>query len=862
MRAIAPARASSIALPVVIAALTVASFASATERDRPVQCAECLAFTARADQALALNRRGVELNRLPVLIRTSTIDQSAVEACDALRHANASAGLELPLAALPIPLNELPDVDLLVLDVRESSISEADRFALRTVATEVRARRRDVRIGLELAGERLDTSTIAHLASLSAYVDFLVLPAGFDVEELASLLGGLELWTRAVIEGPVDLFERMTQRRPASPEHLLVDMPDDNGSLVDRIAQLRSVAPGGMTPPATIDADTPGAVAFSTGITVRGSRQLRVDEIIAKHQAAEARQRSIVVNAISSGSTVLTFQVPGFAGPFTVSANTVAYSSQGVTEIEQDAIRVNGLALQPEIGGVPRLPLVEPERVSTPPLTIALTDAYRYSLRGIERIGGRDAYVIAFEPLRSDRTLFAGTAWIDASTFGALRMDAAQTALSGPIVSSRQIDEFELVPHGDDVLSLLHRSETFQVYQGPTESTPIRRTMTLGRHDVNVRDFAARLDHAHRSTAVMLRDTPDGFRFLVRDVRTSAAAEPRRLASDPTSHVTTAVAGTVVDPNISVPLVFAGLSYVDFNLLGTGAQLNAFFGGTYARLSWSTPPIFGGWRLAGDGAAVAVSYNDRAIVHGVERYDENIRQRPAQLSIALVGPLARAIRLRASYDVGYTAYAAADTTAPAFVLPASTPVHALRVALEGEHGPWTATAWSSVARRQRWTPWGRASDTGGGVDRDFARVGATLARSFVWSPRAVGRVEAAWMAGSHLDRFSQFAFGTFDNALRGYPAVSIRYSSGAVARSVATWNASSHVRLDAFADVGFVRPFDETRWRGYPGVGAAAEVPIGPGWLAAAEWGYGVKGINTNGTIGTHVVRVTAYKMF
>jgi len=835
-----------------------------------------MAVTVTPDQAFALNGRGVELNHLPVLIRTSTIDQSTLEACDALRHADANAGLELPLAALPISLNALPDVDLLALDARASSMSDADRFALRTAVTEVHARRRDVRIGLELAGDRLDASTIAQLASLSAYVDFLVLPAGFDIEALASIPRGLEVWTRAVAGGSVDLFDHLAQRTLAFSEHVLVDVPDGNGSLVEYTAQLRSVPAWAQTPRANVDfacdrpcdasvwlnPDTPDAIAFSTGVTVRGSRQLRVDEIIARHQAAEARQRSIVANAISSGSTVLTFQAPGFAGPFTVTANTVAYSSPGGTEIEQDAIRVNGLALQPEINGVPRLPLVEPERVSTPPLTIALTDAYRYTLRGIERIGGRDAYVIAFEPVRSDRTLFAGTAWIDTSTFGTLRMDAVQTALSGPIVSSRQIDEFELVAHGDDIVSLLHRSETFQVYQGPTESTPIRRTMTLGRHEVNIEDFAARLDRAHRSTAVMLRDTPHGFRFLVPDARGRANAEPRRLASDATSHVATAVAGTVMDPNISVPLVFAGLSYVDFNLLGTGAQLNAFFGGTYARLSWSTPPIFGGWRLAGDGAGVAVSYNDRAIVHGVERYDENIRQRPAQLSIALVGPVARALRLRASYDVAYTAYAAADTTAPAFIVPASTPVHALRVTLEGEHGPWTATVWSSVAHRQRWTPWGRAADTGGAADRDFARFGATLARSFVWSPRAVGRVEAAWMSGSHLDRFSQFAFGTFDNALRGYPAVSIRYSSGGAARTVATWNASSHVRLDAFADVGFVRPFDEARWRGYPGVGAAAEVPIGLGWLAAAEWGYGIKGINTNGTIGTHVVRVTAYKMF
>jgi hypothetical protein len=32
--------------------------------------------------------------------------------------------------------------------------------------------------------------------------------------------------------------------------------------------------------------------------------------------------------------------------------------------------------------------------------------------------------------------------------------------------------------------------------------------------------------------------------------------------------------------------------------------------------------------------------------------------------------------------------------------------------------------------------------------------------------------------------------------------------------------------------------------------------------LAAVEWGYGVRGINTNGRVGTQVIRVTAYKVF
>jgi hypothetical protein len=379
---------------------------------------------------------------------------------------------------------------------------------------------------------------------------------------------------------------------------------------------------------------------------------------------------------------------------------------------------------------------------------------------------------------------------------------------------------------------------------------------------VNAGDYAARLDAAHRSDAVLLRDTPQGYRFLVPQ-STAAGGEPRRLLSSNRDHVATVVGGTLFDPNISVPLVFAGVSYVDFNVFRTGTQLNAFFGGTYARLSWATRPFVGNrWRLAGDASGVAVSYNDRAFRAGVEQYDENLHQRPAQMSLATIGTIAPAVRLRAAYDLGYTRYTRAETTAVNFLVPASTPVHGGRIALEADHGPWNATAWLTVSRRQQWNIWGSAPSAAQLDARTFERYGGTLARAIVWSPRAVAHVDMAWMTGRPLDRFSQFTFGSFDNPLRGYPSVSIRYSTGAAVRSVATWTPTPRVRLDGFGDLGIVRRSDDGLGGVYPGLGAAVEAPTPFGWLLAAEWGYGPRGVNANGTKGTHVVRVIGYKMF
>jgi hypothetical protein len=127
----------------------------------------------------------------------------------------------------------------------------------------------------------------------------------------------------------------------------------------------------------------------------------------------------------------------------------------------------------------------------------------------------------------------------------------------------------------------------------------------------------------------------------------------------------------------------------------------------------------------------------------------------------------------------------------------------------------------------------------------------------------VTRVEAAIMGGSDLDRFSRYAFGTFDNRLRGYPSALVRYDRGGVVRGAVAWSAARVVRLDGFLDVAFVRDRGFGRGvRNYTGVGFAAEAPAPFGLLAAVEWGYGFRGLNADGGRGTHVVRVSAYKMF
>ena len=133
--------------------------------------------------------------------------------------------------------------------------------------------------------------------------------------------------------------------------------------------------------------------------TSSAARPLTIDEIIARHQAAAARQAAEIVTSIATGSLTLTFEAPGFVAPITITSQTTISDGPGPgpTVAARRDIRVNGVRFTAR-DGVPRLPIIEPERAAAPPLAITLSDVYRYRLVGREPIGGRDCYVVAFAP--------------------------------------------------------------------------------------------------------------------------------------------------------------------------------------------------------------------------------------------------------------------------------------------------------------------------------------------------------------------------------------------------------------------------------------------------------------------------------
>ncbi|MEN3338081.1 MAG: hypothetical protein V7647_1757 [Acidobacteriota bacterium] len=900
---------AACAIRLALAAGCLGLAAADAAAQEPV-CAACIALDITPGQAALLPP---QLDGRDVFVRVPAGGETtAREALAEIARRAGHAGLFISgVLSTTLPGDLVAMADLVLVDLTTTPADDPRQvaFTLKTQSTAVRAGGRPgVRFGIVAAG----AAASALLAQdLAPYLDIVLW-----VDAMPAGTAGPAAW-RTYAAPPATLAAALAPTGTPGVERWLWRMPADDqaaGPLMAAVVQAAQALPAGLVPsdryrvtcgttvaatyqnPTTLDvvafascasedalSVTPpapgvqhvrlatgdfivrvpartGEDQFAEGVQVIGARSLSVEEIVARHQAAAARQTASVKTLISRGTLTLSFEAPGFPAPVSISSETTLYAGAGVTELEQRAIRVNGIEFRG--GGVPRLPIIEPERVASPPLTITLSDVYRYQLAGRETVGKTPCYVVQFEPA-GDASLFRGRAWIAMDSFAMVRVAAAQTHLRGPIVASEQTDDFEQVAEG---VWLLARSDVRQTYEGASYRTPIHRVLSMTSHEINPPDFTARRQAAMASDNVMLRDTAEGYRYLKRSRPTAAGtvqAEPE--VAGRANRVRTLAVGVILDPNISVPLPFAGLSYVDFDLFHTGTQLSVFFGGTYGQLAFSAPSLGGTrWQLAGRAFGIASSYNDRAFVGGREIYAENIRQRPAQASVWLLRSLTPRISVRLGYDLDYTQLARGDLTGPAFMVPANQVVHGARVALDGQRSGWNSSIWWNPAIRTGWHAWGVPGSPESMVaQRDFQRYGASLARSAVLSPRLVARAEGAWMAGRDLDRFSRYTFGTFDNRLRGYPSALIRYDRGAVLRTALAWSAGKLARLDGFVDSAAVHdPGFGRGLRNYTGVGAAAEVPAPFGTLVALEWGYGFRGVNGNGTLGTQVVRISAFKVF
>ncbi len=191
--------------------------------------------------------------------------------------------------------------------------------------------------------------------------------------------------------------------------------------------------------PMLLDFNAGAADVFAERSGVRGERQLSVAEVIARHQARQRAQDALVRNYVAQVRMEQHFR-PTMTDPgYDVVTENRYFVTGADVEWEELSFSVNGSTWGSDR---PPFPLLQPEKVLSLPLQLRFDEGYRYRLDGTARVDGYDCYVVRFEPLKADASLYPGTIWVDRKTFARIRVQAVQGGLAAPVVSNEEIQRY------------------------------------------------------------------------------------------------------------------------------------------------------------------------------------------------------------------------------------------------------------------------------------------------------------------------------------------------------------------------------------------------------------------------------------
>jgi hypothetical protein len=550
---------------------------------------------------------------------------------------------------------------------------------------------------------------------------------------------------------------------------------------------------------------------------VTGRTELSVGEIVARHQQARATddralERHVVLARMEQHFRPTTTD-PGFD---VVTENRFFADRAGV-EWEELSFSVNGTKWGSDR---PAFPLLQPEKVLSPPLDLRLDADYRYRLDGTETIDGASCYVVRFTPSAAStaKSLYRGTVWIDRETFRRRKLQAVQTGLAAPVVSNDETVRFAKAGEaGGRSIFLPIETVTRQIVLVAGRNILVEKTTRFSEYQLNPGDFEARRAEARRGDRIMYRDTDKGMRYYVKEGDT-------RVVSDKATTSAKAMAiGTTIDPSFGYPLPILGINYLDFEFGSPDSQLALLFGGVLVLGNIQRPKLIGPIDGSVDFFAIAVPGSDSVYDAGGQRDAERLLTWPLSAGANLGWQYTSYQKLLANYQFAFNAYLKDRTTAEDFVVPRSTVTHGIGLGYEFRRGGYSFVTNGTWYGRQAWEAWGPAGAVTE-TPRTYTKYSASVAKEIYLSLLTKARLNAAYFGGRDLDRFSTYQFGLFDDTkIHGVPAAGVRYDELAMVRGSYSFNAFEQYRFDAFVDRGWgrLRGTGGTDWEGITGIGAA-----------------------------------------
>ena len=253
---------------------------------------------------------------------------------------------------------------------------------------------------------------------------------------------------------------------------------------------------------------------YTTRSDVSSSTLPSLSEIIARYQQAQAAQDDAIASYIANALMEQHFRGTAADLVFDVVTENTFFVEGTRTEFEERSFRLNGTLWGADR---PPFPLLQAEKVLSLPLDLRLTSDYRYRFAGVETVRGREAFAIRFDPIDETKALYRGTVWIDRATWLKVKVQAVQTEVSAPVLSSEETHYFAVVGTANGrTVTLLTELVGRQSLLIAGRNLLLERSIHFDRFEINPADFASRRDAARASDRIMYRDTDLGIRYLVK----------------------------------------------------------------------------------------------------------------------------------------------------------------------------------------------------------------------------------------------------------------------------------------------------------------------------------------------------------
>jgi len=601
------------------------------------------------------------------------------------------------------------------------------------------------------------------------------------------------------------------------------------------------------------------------------SRELTAEEIIARHQAASKLQQDRLERFTAQGRIDLRFRLAQGGGTviFSIEANYF-WERGGALEWEETGYYLNGNKVTWK--KIPDLPLIQPEKVLSLPLDLTLDRTYAYRLIGRERVAGREAYVLAFEPVDPDtgRSLYRGRLWVDTASFVLLRTSLTQTELEAPVLSNEERNDYgELIDAEGRSYRLITRVNGQQTWNVAGNNFIVLREINLDGFDVNPprERFDEKRERAYASEHKMMRSTDSGARYLERQ------PDGTRTVKKIVHAYLFAAAGAVKDSSTGGVQPLAGVNYFNYDLGGSDIQVNAFFAGVFGVFTGSKPDLIG---RRGDGTLdfqfQALMFEDKFFREAQEVVVERVESRGQSLNFQLGFPLGEFFKFDLFGGGGYREFGDNDEARAAreaissnpgnpwlldYRLPSDHLISEAGVRAQFNRRGWTIGGNVAGFHRSEWEPWGLfdvltgqplACDPASGTCSPTTpeplfdsytrwRVGG-FKEWFLPKFQTI-QISANYLDGKDLDRFSRYRFSFLGGAsLAGFSGSGVRFDQGIVGNLEYGFNLFEAVQFELSVEAARVE--DLTSGSGdqrFTGLGFSGNF-VGP-WTTVIQLSFG-----------------------